>query len=236
MQTISVLTTQNVAIQYPIASLGDRIAAYLVDLIIKVVYILVLVAIFVNIELEIVWIYLAFMGLPWLLYHLAFEIFMNGQSPGKRMMNIQVVRLDGTQPTIGDYVLRWVFSLVDFYMLSGAIAVIFIAFSDRGQRLGDMVAGTTVVKLTAQREFTASEIFITPENNYVPSFPQVTQLESRDIELIQRALEAYTQFENSQPALMVADKIKALLGIQTDLPPIEFLYTIVRDYNQLNSR
>lgn len=236
MQTISVLTTQNVAIQYPIASLGDRIASHLVDLIIKVVYILLMVALFVNIELEIVWIYLAFLGLPWLLYHVAFEIFMNGQSPGKRMMNIQVVRLDGTQPTIGDYVLRWVFSLVDFYMLSGAIAVIFIAFSDRGQRLGDMVAGTTVVKLTAQREFTASEIFITPENNYIPSFPQVTQLESRDIELIQRALEANTQFENAQPALLVADKIKALLGIQTDMSPIEFLYTIVRDYNQINSR
>jgi uncharacterized RDD family membrane protein YckC len=236
MQTISVQTTQNVIIQYPIASVGDRILAYILDAIIKIAYVFLIVALFVNFDVEIVWLYFVFLVLPWLLYHLLFEIFMNGQSPGKRVLGIQVVRLDGTQATIGDYILRWVFSFVDFYVLSGALAVVIIAFGGKGQRIGDIVAGTTVVKLIAQREITADQIFVTSDNSYVPTFPQVTQLDSRDIELIQRALEANTQFENIQPTLMVADKIKMLLNIQTSLPPSEFLFTIVKDYNHLTAR
>ncbi len=236
MQTIQVLTTQNVTIQYPIASIGDRILAYLLDQVILIAYVIGMVALFVSMEVETVWVYFVFLALPWMFYHLLFEIFMNGQTPGKRVLSIQVVRLDGTQPTVGDYMLRWAFSLIDFYVMSGALAVIIIAAGGKGQRLGDIVAGTTVVKLIGNQEITANNVFITSEETYNPVFPQVAQLASRDIELIQRALEANTEFENIQPVIMVTDKIKTMLGIQTDLPPQEFLYTIVRDYNHLNAR
>lgn len=236
MQTINVRTTQNVSIQYPIASIGDRILAYLLDIVILTAYTIAIVALFINIDMEIFWIWIMMLLAPWLLYRLFFEIFMNGQTPGKRVLNIQVVRLDGTQPSIGNYFLRWIFEFVDIYPLSGALAVIIIAANGRGQRLGDIVAGTTVVKLIGQREITANEIFVTTENTYQPVFPQVVQLEPRDIELIQRALEANVQFQNIQPVLMVTDKVKSLLNIQTELPPAEFLYTVVRDFNHLTSR
>ena len=235
MQTISVRTTQNVSIQYPVASVGDRILAYLLDSVILVGYMIVVFAAFVNMDLDVWWLWVIFLVVPWFFYHLTFEIFMNGQSPGKRVLNIQVVRLDGTQPSIGNYMLRWVFSLVDFYILSGALAVIIIASSGKGQRLGDIVAGTSVVKLIAHREISASRVFISPEDNYVPVFPQVTQLESKDIELIQRALEANHQHGNIQPVLLVTEKIKSILGIQTELSPVQFLYTIVKDFNHLTS-
>jgi uncharacterized RDD family membrane protein YckC len=236
MQTISVQTTQNVFIHYPVAGVGDRILAHLLDRVILIAYAVAMIAAFVNMDLRIIWPWIVFLVAPWFLYNLVFEIFMNGQTPGKRVMNIQVVRLDGTGPTIGDYLLRWVFSLVDFYVLSGALAVIIIAVNGRGQRLGDIVAGTSVVKLIAQKEITANEVFIAPEASYVPVFPQVVQLGSRDIELIQRALDANRNHGNVQPVLMVTDKIKSLLGIQTDLAPAEFLYTVVKDFNHLASR
>jgi uncharacterized RDD family membrane protein YckC len=236
MQTISVQTTQNVSIQHPVASVGDRILAYLLDSVILIAYIIVVVAAFINMGLEIMWIWVMTILVPMFFYHLAFEVFMNGQSPGKRVLSIQVVRLDGTQPSIGDYLFRWLFGFVDFYMLSGALAVVIIAAGGKGQRLGDIVAGTCVVKLIAQREITASEVFITPEETYVPVFPQVVQLESRDIELIQRALEANRNFGNAEPVMMVTEKIKSLLGVQTDLPPAQFLFTIVKDYNHLNAQ
>lgn len=238
MQTISVLTTQNVFIQYPVASVGDRILAFLLDRLILAAYIIVVIAAFISINTGIHrwWLPAILIATPWFLYHLAFEIFMNGQTPGKRMMNIQVVRLDGTQPSIGDYVLRWVFSIVDFYFMSGALAIIIIAAGGKGQRLGDVVAGTSVVKLIGQKEITAKEIFITPDEKYSPVFPQVIQLENRDIELIQRALEANRNFGNLQPVLVVTEKIKSLLGIQTELPPVQFLYTIVKDFNHLNTQ
>ena len=235
MQTISVQTTQNVSIQYPVASVGDRILAHLLDRIILIGYSIVVIAAFINLELEVMWVWIMFLAVPWLFYFLFFEIFMNGQTPGKRVMNIQVVRLDGTEPGIGDYILRWVFSLVDFYILSGAIAVVIVAANGRGQRLGDIVAGTSVVKLIAPREVTANEVFITPDDGYQPVFQQAMQLDARDIELIQRALEANHQHGNIQPMLMVSQKIKSHLVINSDMPDERFLTTIVKDYNHLTA-
>jgi uncharacterized RDD family membrane protein YckC len=236
MQTISVRTTQNVFIHYPIASIGDRILAHLLDRIILVAYSVVVIILLIRLDIDPGWLLVILFGFPWLFYNFLFEVFMNGQSPGKRVMNIQVVRLDGTQPSVGDYLLRWVFSLIDFYILSGALAVIIIAMGGKGQRLGDVVAGTSVVKLIAAQEISASEIFIAPDNEYSPSFPQVVQLSDKDIELIQRALEADRDFGNNQPAMIVTEKIKSLLGIQTDLPPVQFLYTVVKDFTHLASR
>jgi uncharacterized RDD family membrane protein YckC len=236
MQTIKVRTTQNVFIEYPIGSVGDRILAFLLDRLILIAYTIFIVALFLNANMEVAWIWMMVLGLPWLFYHLLFEIFMNGQSPGKRVMKIKVVRLDGTPPTIGNYIMRWVFSFIDYYVLSGVIAVVIIAMGGKGQRLGDVVAGTSVVKLTEQKEITSSEIFVSPEETYVPTFQQVIQLTENDIELIQRALEVNRDQGNAQPLMVVTERIKSLLGIQTDLPPIKFLYTIIKDFNHITSK
>lgn len=236
MQTISVRTTQNVFIHYPLASIGDRILAHLLDRLILIAYSVGIFAILYNLEVEIPWVWLIMLGFPWMFYTLLFEIFMNGQTPGKRGMRNQVVRIDGTPATVGDFILRWIFAFVDIYMLSGAIGLITIAAGGKGQRLGDIVAGTTVVKLIEQKEITSQNIFITPEETYVPTFPQVTQLSERDVEIIQRALEVNRDQGNLQPAIMVTEKIKSLLGIQTELSPVVFLQTIVKDFNHITSR
>ncbi|HOO08394.1 MAG TPA: RDD family protein [Cyclobacteriaceae bacterium] len=117
MHSIKVRTTQNVFITYPIASLGDRILAFLLDYLILVAYSVFILALFINMEMDVAWVWGVSLGLPWLFYHLLFEVFMNGQSPGKRVMSIKVVRLDGTPATIGNYIMRWVFAFIDFYKL-----------------------------------------------------------------------------------------------------------------------
>ncbi len=236
MQTIKVRTTQNVFIQYPIASIGDRIIAFILDQLILVAYTIFIITLFANTEMSVSWIWMVVLGLPWLLYHLLFEIFMNGQSPGKRLMKIKVVRLDGTPPTISNYLMRWIFAFIDYYIFSGVVAVVVIAIGGKGQRLGDLVAGTSVVKLIEQREITSSEIFVTPDEAYVPTFSQVVQLTENDIELIQRVLEVNRDQGNPQPVLVATERIKSLLGIQTDLPPVKFLYTIIKDFNHITSR
>jgi uncharacterized RDD family membrane protein YckC len=235
MQTIKVRTTQNVFIQYPVASAGDRIIAHLLDRIILILYSVAVIVAMIRLEIEAWWLYIILIAVPWVFYSLCFEIFMNGQTPGKRVMTIQVVRLDGTQPSVGDYVLRWIFGFIDFYVMSGVIAVITIIAGGKGQRLGDMVAGTSVAKLIAEKEVTANEVFISSEDVYVPTFPQVVQLGGRDIEVIQKALDANRTFGNEQPLMLVTEKIKTLLGVETDLPPAQFLYTIVKDYNHFAS-
>ena len=160
---------------------------------------------------------------------------MNGQTPGKRIMKVKVVRLDGTSPGVGDYVMRWIFRLVDFYILSGAIAVVAIAVGGKGQRIGDILAGTSVVKLIDERQIASQNVFVPVEDQYVPTFTQVVNLSEKDIELIQRALEVNRDQGNIQPAMIITDKIKTLLNIQTDLPPIKFLATIIKDYQTITA-
>ncbi|MBS1977360.1 MAG: RDD family protein [Bacteroidetes bacterium] len=233
---VQVRTTQNVFIHYPIASLGDRILAYLLDMLIIIVYVVVIIILLGQLKIDVWWVWLLVLVLPWTFYSLTFEITLNGQTPGKRAMNIKVIRMDGTPATIGDYLIRWMFGLVDIHIFSGLIAVLVISVGGKGQRLGDLVAGTTVVKLVEERQASAAEVFVNPETQHVVTFPQVHQLTERDIELIQQALEVNRDTGNNQPVMMVTEKVKSLLGIQTDLPPVKFLYTIIKDFQHLTAQ
>src|SRR5690606_3376525 len=216
MQTVSVRTTQNVVIDYPVASLGDRILAYFIDALIIIAYFIVCVILIGFAEIGSVAIIISLITIPVFLYHLMFEIFMNGQSPGKRQMNIKVVRLDGTPATIGNYVIRWLMRIIEIDILSGAMAMVVIVINGKGQRLGDIAAGTTVVKLVEQKAVTAKEVFTLTDENYVPVFQQVIQLNDNDIELIQQALEVNRTTGNLRPVMAVTEKVKSNLGIQTD--------------------
>src|SRR5690349_24809901 len=101
MQTIRVRTTQNVFIDYPLASIGDRIVAYLIDRLILFLYFMLVIALLMGMEAYehetlLITLGLIFLVFPFIFYGLFFEIFMNGQTPGKNVMKIQVIRLDGT--------------------------------------------------------------------------------------------------------------------------------------------
>lgn len=236
MYTISVVTSQHVVIQYPVASIGERIGAYLIDRIILSAYIITMLILFVRLNVQSIWIWICALAIPFLLFSLAFEIFMNGQTPGKRLLRIQVVRLDGSRARVGDFVLRWLLASVDFAILGGAVATIVVAAGGKGQRLGDVVAGTCVIQLTPQKEITAAEVFIAAENNYKPVYPEAIQLQSSDIELMHRVLDVAKKLGNDEPAEKLTEKIKARLGIQTDLPTLVFLQTLIKDHSELTSR
>ena len=235
MQTVTVRTTQNVFIEYPVAGLGDRIQAYFVDALIMIAYVIVVMVLLINIEAFSPALLIGLVLAPLFLYHLLFEIFMNGQSPGKRQMGIKVVRTDGTPATVGNYVIRWLIRLIEVDAMSGAVALIAIAVSGKGQRLGDMAAGTTVVRLVKQREVRADDLLLESEETYMPVFAEAARLNDRDIDLIHQALEVNRSTGDTTPVLAITDKIKRTLSIQTDLPPVKFLYTIIRDHGHITS-
>lgn len=235
MQTVTVRTTQNVFIEYPVAGLGDRIQAYFVDALIMIAYVIVVMVLLINIEAFSPALLIGLVLAPLFLYHLLFEIFMNGQSPGKRQMGIKVVRTDGTPATVGNYVIRWLIRLIEVDAMSGAVALIAIAVSGKGQRLGDMAAGTTVVRLVKQREVRADDLLLESEEIYMPVFAEAARLNDRDIDLIHQALEVNRSTGDTTPVLAITDKIKRTLSIQTDLPPVKFLYTIIRDHGHITS-
>lgn len=235
METIRVRTTQNVFIEHPIASLGDRMLAYLIDALILTAYNFLCYFILEEYTFSTT-VDVLIISVPFLLYHPLFEILMDGQSPGKRQMRIKVVSLDGSSPTIGAYLMRWLFRLVEVFALRGALAIVTIATSGKGQRLGDVAAGTSVVKLVPQEAASSDAVFASAEEGYEPSFPQAAQLNDRDLGTIYEALEVSRDTGNSVPVTLLTDKVKSVLGIESDLPPVKFLYTIIKDHNQLVSR
>jgi uncharacterized RDD family membrane protein YckC len=236
MQIIKVRTTQNVQIDYPVAGLFDRILAFLVDGLIMVAYFILAISLSVYFagKSTVATVVIVMLYLPVFLYNLIFEIAMNGQTPGKKVLEIKVVRLDGGSPTIGNYILRWILRPIDI-IFSGSVAIIFILFTQFGQRLGDLAAGTTVIKTIQKRAPTSQKIIEDLQENYQPQFPQVIHFSEKDITVIKEVLQVNAQFGNTEPMDTLTEKIKAMHGIQTDMPPITFLRTVLKDYHYISS-
>jgi uncharacterized RDD family membrane protein YckC len=231
-QRIGIETAQNVRVDYPLAGIGLRIQAFFLDVLVIVAYFATLLLIFSQLAIEPPTALMVVLSLPPFLYHLLCEIFMNGQSIGKRQMHIKVVKLDGSAPGIGDYLLRWLLRVIDISLLSGAVAVLSIAITRNDQRLGDLAAGTTVIK-----EITGEPLSVfAVEENYETTFPEVTQLKDTDIDIIMRVIHTYRESGQLAPVQATAQKIKDLLQIESDLRPLQFLYTVVRDYKYLTGR
>ncbi len=235
MQTVDISTTQNVGIQFELAGLGDRIVALIIDSIILWGYMIGMMLLLDWLDMDNTWMIVSVMLVPFF-YHLFCEVFFNGQSIGKRQMKIRVVRLDGNPATLGAYVLRWILRFIEVSLLMGAPAIICIAVTDNGQRLGDMAAGTTVVKTSPNMSATSHSIVRNMEESYEPVFPQVVQLSAADIQLIEQSLKAYKTNAVSKPVVTVTEKVKDHLKIESELPPVKLLYTILKDYNHLTSR
>lgn len=231
-QRIGIETAQNVNVEYPLAGIGLRIQAFFLDVLVIVGYFATILLIFSQVEIEPPTALLVVLGLPPFLYHLLCEIFMNGQSIGKRQMKIKVVKLDGSAPGIGDYLLRWLLRVIDISLMSGAVAVLSIAITRNDQRLGDLAAGTTVIK-----EITGEPLSVfAVEENYQTTFPEVTRLKDTDIDIIMRVIHTYRESGQIAPVQATARKVQDLLQVESDLRPLQFLYTVVRDYKFLTGK
>jgi uncharacterized RDD family membrane protein YckC len=231
MSTIRVQTAQNVTIEYEVASLGERIVAALIDSLILGAWLIacsILIGVLRTANEFVVGAIALVAALPFVFYHLLCEVFFNGQSLGKKARHIRVVRLDGTAPRLGDYLLRWLLRVVD----SGMIAVITIALNGRGQRLGDLAAGTTVVSVRPKPQAVPLGIQLA-NSGYQVVFPQAALLADHDVATIRQLIYQAASRENYLLLNEVATKVKALTGIQTDLPDQPFLDTVLRDHAYL---
>ncbi|MEM7107665.1 MAG: RDD family protein [Bacteroidota bacterium] len=235
MQSVNIRTTQNVAIDYATAGLGDRIGAFLIDVLILGAYVIAMALIISRLGIDSDWVFMLFY-LPAFFYHLACEIVFNGQSLGKKQLNIKVVRLDGTPATIGGYILRWILRPLDIGIFSGAIAVISIAITENSQRLGDLAAGTTVVKMGQSMKVTSHQLIKNLNSDYQPVFADAQYLTQEEVNIIKEAIEVNKERADMKPAIAVSKKVKDHLKIESELPTIKFLYTILKDYNHYSSQ
>ncbi len=238
MRTIEIRTTQNVTIEYELATLRDRFFAYFIDwLIVGAFWMFFSTLLSAAFELFNTMNLLGFL-LPvglFVIYQLLSEVFANGQSWGKKAMGIKVVRLDGKEPTLSDYLLRAVFHIVDTVISFGVIAALLVSSSNKSQRLGDMTANTTVIKVKFTLRFQLEDILkINTLEDYEPSYPEVRRLSEEDMLLIKSIISRYRKHRNRAHQEVVDELVQNLsqqLGLlEKPVDKIGFLKTLIRDY------
>ena len=238
MASISITTTQNVTIDHTLADFRQRLAAYFIDILIVLAWVIIHSVIksllFSNSGLGDAYFYVVII-LFFSFYTLLMEYFMNGQTPGKRALNIRVVKLNGNEPAFMDYFIRWSLRFIEIYLSSGVLATIMINTTNLNQRLADIIAGTVIVKIQGNHSVTSDDLLkISSQNNYEPSYPEVTIFSENDMLTIKKLVDRYLSIGNEAHRLLVVDAANNLskkMGVNIkEKKPELFLKTIIRDY------
>jgi uncharacterized RDD family membrane protein YckC len=241
MSELSITTTQNVNINFNAAHIGNRVGAFFIDNFIKGAYALLIEYLVFNLtglddymkdfdQWESGALYLV-AYLPIIFYTLAFESLLEGQTPGKRLMKIKVIKIDGYQAGFGDYLMRWFMRLVDIWLFFGLIGIITMANNKKRQRLGDIAAGTAVILLKNNISIDHT-ILKEVRENYVPVYPLVIKLSDNDVRIIKETYEA--SVANSDYAMIdrLQAKIENVTGIKSvSYNSMAFVDSILHDYN-----
>lgn len=258
---LQINTTQNVKINFGLADVGYRILAFGLDFIILMAYLFVLFNVF-NFGTFIDafgdnWSQtaIATLGfLPVVVYTLVSEMLLQGQTVGKKIMKLKVLKVDGFQAAPIDFMIRWFFRSVEIYgllfisaiayaagffetlfiigiTLTPIAAFIVLVVGKQNQRFGDMVAGTTVVRLknTINISHTILEEIAT---DYQPTYYDVIKLSDNDARIIKETFLAAKKNKDYAILIKLRKKIEDVTGItNNEKNDLVFLDKVMKDYN-----
>jgi uncharacterized RDD family membrane protein YckC len=188
-RSVTVRTPEAIAFYYELAGLGSRFLALLIDSIIQTITIIIVLVIggvgAVRAHLTAAALHLSAKSFESLVYAILvmlvfvvfygyfvfFERFWNGQTPGKRLLGIRVVRDGGYPIELMDSIIRNLIRVLEFTLGFYFLSVVCMLLSSENKRLGDYAAGTIVVRdrtmeisdpkgwRTPQREISAANSF-----------------------------------------------------------------------------
>lgn len=264
MSVIQIATPFNIDLEFEIAEFHKRLFAYFIDFAILILFFIAMNYLYYggmglasedelksHIGLDILTI-----SIPMLLYSLISEVIMHGQTLGKKIMNIRVISLEGGEPELSQYIVRWMFkafewpfffgytvftgeSIIAYIFITcflGVIVVIIIGVSQKNQRLGDLAANTVVVNTQSVFSVEDTVFMEIEQDNYVVKYPEVLKLSDRDINTIKNVINMFYKNHNIQTCGRVAMKVQEVLKIQTDMYAIDFLEKLLADYNYLATK
>jgi uncharacterized RDD family membrane protein YckC len=241
MSELSINTTQNVIINFKAASVGERMLASLLDFAVKAAYVIVVLYVFFNLlgisrimdKLDF-WSGMAIIILfffPVMIYSVTLESIFEGQTIGKKIVKIKVVKIDGYQASFGDYLIRWLFRIIENNMLGGLIGLIALCISNKTQRMGDMAAGTAIITLKNNISID-STILEEIGETYVPIYPLVIKLSDNDMRIIKETFQIAEKNGDMETILKLSNKIQTVTGIKMQTSnQINFIRTVLKDYN-----
>lgn len=231
MNSADIVTGQFVRIKQTPASVGDRIVERLIDIAAISFYSTGLFYLLSTLPINgDAWdtVCALLFAIPTIGYSLICETLFQGRTLGKYIRKTRVVMADGSAPTLGALAIRWMLEVVDLWVF--CIGFIFILCSRRHQRLGDMAAGTMVVKdsLNALPHLSLDG-YDYIRRDYRPTYPEAERLTVGQAETIRKTLE---RTEEAQTARL-AEKVRHVLGYDTEAVKQSdhaFLLTVLHDY------
>lgn len=244
MAQSSIITGQYVELTQTPASVGDRILATIIDYAAMFIYLMASSIVVMSMyDLlqdapdAVIITCLVLIYFPVILYFPLCEIFMRGQSLGKKLMKTRVVMADGTSPTVGSCLLRWILYPIDTFF-TGFLGVVFILFGKYRQRLGDLAAGTIVIKTTSNRyDFNSLNDYSYVQPGYMPSFPEAANFSTKQVDVITRTLYNSDPNRRADLTYRLAVKVQQYLDVQlqSSLPADVFLRIVLNDFYYYSS-
>lgn len=254
MAIITIGTPFNIDLEFKIAAFGKRLLAWLADIVVIFIYFFLMLRfvypLFGMGEAVTAGTLLFVIYIPVLLYQLLFELFFNGQTIGKMLAGIAVIDITGNEPTLGQYLLRWILCIGNLFVFIMPFKILeqpaeligFLIFyvpdflsvviSGKAQRLGDFAAGTVVIDRHYVANINETIYLQIAHKDYKPMFPQVMRLSDRDINGIRNLVHIKRPGKDTELYMQqVTDKIKKVLGIESDLHYFDFLEQLLFDYN-----
>ncbi len=245
MAQSSIITGQYVELTQTPASVGDRLLAAIIDYAILGAYVLVVVlgligpleTLLYNVSDVIIIAVYVLIYFPVILYYPICEILAKGQSVGKIVMKTRVVTIDGNLPSVSNCLLRWLLYPLDTF-LTGFLGVAFITFGRYRQRLGDLAAGTIVIKTSStQYDFFSVSDYNYVQQGYEPTYPEAANLSTRQIDVITRTLYNYDLDRRNELLYKLAVQVQQFLGVQvaSNVYADAFLMTVLNDFYYYSS-
>lgn len=236
MRTLEFENTQGINLQYASATVLERILAFVIDLVIIALGGLVLSLIVAamdasDITVATVWALVVFFYTPLL------EIFNDGRSLGKMIVGLKVIRIDGRPVQVYDYLMRWMFRWMDIYATWGALAFLSISATPRSQRIGDMLADTTVINTRQGRVSLNRVLTLSKLQKYTPKYPAAKRLSEEQALYIKSVIDR-TRKNKNEAHQEVQDELVQRLKVELEITDKRggraFLETIIKDYIALS--
>jgi uncharacterized RDD family membrane protein YckC len=183
-------------------------------------------------------------------YYVLFEYLWNGQTPGKRVVHIRVVRTDGNPAGVVEVMVRNLVRIVDFLPSGYGLGLLVMFFNRQARRLGDFAAGTLVIKERADvhlRSLLPVDGFGNPaiqsqdeavDEALLLRYANIRQLTGQDYELIREAL--YRERTGALAYGVIGRLAQSIAAkLEVDPPPpsasTQFLGEVLQAYRQIRS-
>ncbi|HCY46154.1 MAG TPA: hypothetical protein DHU89_05685 [Flavobacteriales bacterium] len=231
MKKIQIDTTQNVSVQYQLAGTSERMLALVIDVIALSIASWLISLIFMStfpLFAEVLLYILIGIYSPLL------ETLNNGRTIGKMAMNLKVVKINGEQAEAFDYLSRWSTKGIEVYLTLGSLGGLVSYFSPSGQRLGDILANTVVIKQEKVGRLKLSRVTdLTNYEGYEAKYPQVLELNEDDVVLMHETLSRYKKHRNQGHQVALEELVKFLkekLDIHKVSNSEQLIKQLIKDY------